>query len=199
MLRPDITLADRSLRKHLDTSKRTAQAYTDSPFEFFSQIEDPSVIYIIAEWESPESHMEGSIPKPANQELLTMLGDLVDFKSLFHIDEVRGSLPWHAPIISIQREFVKDGQREAYGRIFDVVEPYIRQSDAPHSYLHGWRMERRSNKDEAVLISGWEDVAAYQAFAETSKSNQFARLQGFVDRSETTHAKRLEEHVKAVL
>jgi hypothetical protein len=67
------------------------EAFTGFDFHYFTQTENPSILYIrvIGGWESPKQHFEQWIPSKENTDLLGLLKDLLD-----------------TPTISVARHFV---------------------------------------------------------------------------------------------
>ena len=164
-LLPNISLADQTLLRNLAHAKKDPRIIHTPGSHFLSQIEDPTLIYIIGSWDSPEQHWNDFIPSPANQNLLNLLKDQVTVEYLFHVNITQSSLLLYAPAISIVRQFVKPGHREAYNETFNSakrsLEVATEEKATPHGITHGWRIEKEGDGDreEVVLFAGWNSVA----------------------------------------
>ena len=70
-LLPNISLADQTLLRNLAHAKKALESYTHQPFHFIPQIADPTFIYIIGSWDSPEQHWNDFIPSPLTKPFST--------------------------------------------------------------------------------------------------------------------------------
>lgn len=170
--------------KHLPTA----------PFILFLQIENPTFLYIIGEWEDVRQHREEYIPSEANRQILELLKDEVSVEWLLHIDTDQENLPLSAPIISIGRHFISSGQKAAYNGTFEAVSHHLKSYITPSHFARGWRLDKEEgdDKEEDLLIAGWDDVASHQGFAQTDGFKQFARIREFMKDADIKHAKRLD-------
>jgi quinol monooxygenase YgiN len=78
-------------------------------FHYLQQVEDPTCIYVLGEWESLSQHYDGFIPSKANQDLLEALKDELDVGWLSHLDVPVSKIQLDAPVLSIGRHMIKDG------------------------------------------------------------------------------------------
>lgn len=169
------------------------ETFTNRAFYFFLQIENPAFLYIIGEWEDIKQHRDEYIPSEANRQILELLKDEVSVEWLLHIDTDQENLPLSAPIISIGRHFISLGQKEAYNGTFESVSHHLKSYLTPSHFARGWRLDREEgdDKEEDLLIVGWDDVASHHRFAQTDGFKQFAHIRKFMKDADIKHAKRL--------
>jgi hypothetical protein len=67
------SIDDAGLRSKLTHAKNIMEILASRSFYYFREIEDPSNIYIIGEWDSLEQHMGDSIQGLENQAVLESL------------------------------------------------------------------------------------------------------------------------------
>lgn len=184
----------------LKIAKSVLEEASNYEFRFFQQIEDPSVIYIIGKWDSPEAHY-AFLPSAKNQELLQL------FKEDVHIEEVDGKKMqmWHldhdvfnvpanakwvfkAPISSCNRHFVPKEKKSGFIEKFNEVRGLLEDFTTPYGVVGGWRIE----KEEWVLFSGFESVENHMEFAKTEGFGKYREIVGFVRGSEVKHLRGVE-------
>ncbi|WEW61667.1 hypothetical protein PRK78_007159 [Emydomyces testavorans] len=193
-LKPTITTTtttNPNLQSALRSAKHAMESFTNHPFHLYTQVEDPSYIYIIGSWSSLTQHLEQWIPSPANQALLKSTRDLLDVEWMFHLDidqlvtneegSEEGTMPFSAPVIAIVRHFVEEGKKEEFLDVFDRNKGLLVEATAPQPICGGWRMDGEqesgregAERDEFVLFSGWRDVAHHFEFAQTE---EFERIE----------------------
>ena len=72
-LLPHVSTDDSVFRSKLAQAKKVMENYTGQQFHYLQQLEDPSFLYIIGEWDSLGQHMNHFIPSAENQSLLRAL------------------------------------------------------------------------------------------------------------------------------
>ena len=196
-LSPEFTIDDTNLRSKLVHAKNVMQSYTDRTFYYLQQVEDPTYIYIIGEWDSLDQHMNEFIPSADNQALLKSLRGLLSVDWLLHIDALHADLPLpgagttkqKAPVYAIGRHFIKNDQREQFQQAFDVGKLQLRDFVTEGKIGGGWRIDKEGDKDEWVLLTPWTSVEQHYAFAETDGFAKYCNIQEHIEGAEIKHAR----------
>jgi heme-degrading monooxygenase HmoA len=189
-----------AVTQKLQTAKSVLEQASKYKFHFFQQIEDPSTIYIIGKWDSPETHY-AFLPSAKNQKLLEL------FKEDVHIEEKDGKKMqmWHldhdvldipsgaesvfkAPIISCNRHFVPKEKKTGFNEKFSEVRGLLEDFTKPYDVVGGLRIEREDEeKEEWVLFSGFRSVDNHMEFAKTKGFEKYREIVGFVSGFEVKH------------
>ncbi|KAF3000186.1 hypothetical protein E8E13_006416 [Curvularia kusanoi] len=194
------TIDDASLRSKLTHAKTVMQNYTGRSFSYLQQVEDPTYIYIIGEWDSLDQHMNEFIPGADNQALLESLKDLLSVDWLLHIDAAHAQLPLpgadgakqEAPVYAIGRHWVKDGQKEQFQQTFETEKHHLQGFLTEGDLGGGWRIDKEENKEEWVLMTPWDSVEQHFAFAKTDGFAQYSKITGYIEGAEIKHARLLD-------
>ncbi|KAL1969314.1 hypothetical protein VTN77DRAFT_9506 [Rasamsonia byssochlamydoides] len=201
-----------SLVTNLLKAKEAQESYSHHAVHFFSQIEDPSYLYLLGGWDSVATHLDDWIPSATNQGLLELLKEEIEVLWMFHveIDPQQGNNSDSKKMIldetvTVARYFVKKGGKEAFQEAFDAVSRHhLADSSAnPRPFLRGgWRIDKdkekngdEEEKEEFVLFTGWDDVADHMGFAESEedfmKEELPNNLRDLSDAVEVKHAVKL--------
>jgi heme-degrading monooxygenase HmoA len=126
-------------------------------FNFSKQVEDPTLIYIVGAWSSPLAH-QTYIQTSENKAVVQSLQAQVDIEGIimYHVelDPDDAPLPLDAPVISVNKHFIKAGQRQAFEREFGQVQHLLQNYTKPRPTAAGWRIEKESDdKEEWILFS----------------------------------------------
>lgn len=132
------------------------QQYSSRAFYYLQQVEDPTYIYIIGEWDSLDQHMNDFIPSVDNQELLESLKDLLGVDWLLHIDAPHADLPLpgpgtnntKVPVYGLVRHFVKDGQKEQFRGTYNNEKRHLQGFVTEGKIGGGWRVDKEGDKEE---------------------------------------------------
>jgi quinol monooxygenase YgiN len=185
------------LLANLRTAKQVLESNSGHSFRFFQQIEDPTVIYIVGAWSSTAAH-EAFLPSSQNLALLDLFKGQVDIENIlmYHLelDADATPLPLNAPAISVNRHFIKHGQRDAFQKRFEEVKPLLQNYTKPRAVTGGWRIEKEAeDKEEWDLFSGFESVEHHIGFSKTDEFQKYGSLVEYVDSFEVKHMKHLED------
>lgn len=199
-LSPDVSLNDASLCSTLAHAKTVMQTYTGRTFYYLQQVEDPTYIYIIGEWDSLSQHMNDFIPSSDNQAVLESLKGLLTVDWLQHIDVSHVNLPLpsagtnkqSAPVYGIARHFVKSGQRELFQQTFDVEMHHLQDFVIEGKIGGGWRIDKEDGKEEWVLLSPWTSVEQHHAFADMDGFMKYSKIREHIGGAEIKHARVLD-------
>jgi hypothetical protein len=86
-------------------------------------------------------------------------------------------LPLEAPAISINRHFIREGQKKPFEKQFIQVKPLLQAYTKPLPVAGGWRIEKEGEgKEEWVLFSGFDSVEHHHGFAKTAVSKNIKKL-----------------------
>ncbi|KZM22831.1 uncharacterized protein EKO05_0001576 [Ascochyta rabiei] len=199
-LSPDVAVDDAKLRSKLVRAKTVMQEFTGRSFYYLQQIEDPTYVYIVGEWESLSQHMNDFIPGSDNQAVLESLRGLMSVEWLLHIDVPHAGLPLpstvtnkhKAPVYGIVRHYIKDGQKSQFQQTFDMEKHNLQEFVTKGDFGGGWRVDKEGNKDEWVLLTPWTSVEQHHAFAETDGFANYGKIREHIDGAEIKHARILD-------
>jgi quinol monooxygenase YgiN len=195
-----------SVKQKLISAKLVLQKASGHKFYFFQQVEDPSIIYIIGSWESPQAHAT-FLPSTENQKLLELFKDDIiaeetDGKkmTMWHLDaDVFSGVNeedkplFTAPVISLNRHFVPGDKKAGFVKKFDEVKGLLEDFTTPYQVVGGWRIEKEEEgKDEWVLFSGFGSVENHHEFAKTEAFVRYREIVEFVGGFELRHMRVVE-------
>jgi heme-degrading monooxygenase HmoA len=168
-----------------------AQAeFSSYPVYLFTQVEDPSLIYLVGGWDSAQQHYEDWIPSTTNQGIMAQLSSEMELVWMFHVDgdAVRqGELLAEAPVVAVGRYFMSAEKREGFSRVFEGVQHRLEEFTRPLPIFKGWRVEKEEGKEEFVLFSGWAEVQQHLDFAQSEGFQEFSKIKEYTDSSEVKH------------
>ncbi|KAI1941399.1 hypothetical protein LOZ66_001915 [Ophidiomyces ophidiicola] len=200
-LKPSFSADSPNVQSALRLARHSMESFTGYPFYLYTQIEDPSYIYVIGSWASVAQHMEQWIPSNKNQELLKSVDGILDVEWMFHldIDQValkdaqRGGIPFSAPLIGIARRDVASGKREDIVAMFENSKQPLLNFTEPYPICSGWKLDHDVNskvkKEEFVLFSGWCDTEHSTAFSQKEGYKEYREARGFLATFEVKHAR----------
>lgn len=199
-LAPGVSIDDVTLRSRLAHAKVVMQDYTGRTFYYLQQVEDPSYIYIIGEWESSDQHMNDFIPSLDNQTVLKSLEGLLSVDWLLHIDVPHANLPLpaagmderKASIYGIVRHFIQNDKRDQFQQTFDAEKHHLQEFVTNGTIGGGWRVDREGDKDEWVLLAPWTNVEQHHAFADTDGFAKYGKIREHIEGAEIKHAHTLD-------
>ena len=195
-----VTIDDANVRSKLAHARGVMQEYTGRAFYYLQQVEDPSYIYIIGEWNSLDQHMKHFIPGADNQALLEDLKDLLSVDWLLHIDAPHADLPLPVPgknqakasVYGLLRHFVKHGQRAQFQETYEHEQRHLQGFVTEGTIGGGWRIDKEGDEEEWVLLTPWTSVEQHHAFAETDGFAEYGRIREHIEGAEIKHARILD-------
>jgi hypothetical protein len=176
------------------TKKQAADA--GYPVYIFTQVEDPSHIYLLGGWDSVEAHVEKWIPSEENQKLLASVQDGLDVVWVHHIDidpvanENGSGVPLSAPVIAIGRFFLQGSKKASFQDDFSANKHYLEAFTAPKSFGAGWRLDSEGSGEEFVVFSGWDTIEDHGKFAASDGFKDFEKIKAYLDGTDIKHAVR---------
>ncbi|KAI9759378.1 MAG: hypothetical protein M4579_002367 [Chaenotheca gracillima] len=203
---PDLELAvlrlpqpAHSISESLRTSLRDAKDAVESlptisprvKMWYYTQIDDPCLLYIMAGWPSARSHYEDWIQTPQNQagmQVITEAG--VKLVELVHIGGVTmEDFPCDAPVISVASYFVKEDRRGEFERTLRVIKNGVdKGSWREGAACGGWTVEEKEGEDPCwVAFSDWESKEEHDNSAETDESKRSEGTREWISPSNVAH------------
>ncbi|KAF2127276.1 hypothetical protein P153DRAFT_368588 [Dothidotthia symphoricarpi CBS 119687] len=151
---------DPTLLKNLSTVRDKLQTSS----QFYSCIQDPTLLYILGIWPSLAAHQE-FLASPAREEILGPQEEMLQFQWTVHMElDGMSSLPLDAPILAIERFSVDGSAVEAFEQ---AAMRHAQHGKGNHSFkvAHGWQCDATVGSHEALVFSGWESTQAHVPFA----------------------------------
>ncbi|KAK7956777.1 uncharacterized protein PG986_005999 [Apiospora aurea] len=158
----------------------------------------PPSLLLTAHWDSTARHGEW-IQSQANRDVLQMLAPYLDMPrvSLFHVDGVEAFTGPDAKAegekavlgseyVSVSLFKVAADKNAGFERAWAEVGHILQAFVSPFVHRGGWRIEKQrgsDDKDEFVLVGGWDDLAKHAEFVES---------EGYAEYYETIKAAMLE-------
>jgi hypothetical protein len=192
-LKDGVVLTD----KFKPTLREAQQAMEDysgqgRKFYYLQQIEDPSCIYVLGEWESLEQHYQGFIPSKTNQDLLEALKDKLDVVWLNHLDIPLSKVPLSAPVLSLGRHMVAPELRANFTNCFDRYKHHVESYVTEGAIAHGWNIDEGREREEFVLFAPWKEVLQHVNFASEEGFKEYAKIKDFMEDAEVKHVQILD-------
>ena len=199
-----LTIENGDLRAKLAHAKKVMQHYTTRTFYYLEQIEDPSYIYIIGEWDSLEQHLDHFIPGQENQAVLKSLKDEVSVNWLIHIDAPHTNLPLPKNntertrahngelVWSIVRHFVRESEKDSFKQALKANKHHLQEFVTEGTIGGGWRVDAQDPEAEFVLVCPWTRVEQHSEFAETEGFVKYGQIREYITGAEIKHARLLD-------
>jgi heme-degrading monooxygenase HmoA len=161
--------------------------------QFYSCIEDPTLIFILGIWPSLEAHHD-FLASPARDEVLGPQEELADFQWSIHMPlNEMAFLPLDAPVLSIERLTVKEDCVDAYNQATAEDAQLLATHTQPFNVANGWRCDANPGLHEAFIFTGWETKETHTGFAtKVQETTTFPAIKGLYTRLEVYHARNME-------
>lgn len=225
-LRPGTVLSDPPFRAKLAGAKRVMETYSndlsrsvlhpsanpthinpeDLPkpapdehqFFFYSQHEDPALLYVIGSWPSAAMHRQSFVPSPENQQLLSLFNDDIAVESMFHVEVEQSSIPLDAPVLAIGQHWITPSNNAGFEEAFEDNKHHL-EHFSTRKLTGGWRHEKEETpdggqKDLFILFSGWDDVDHHMNFAKSQSFEEYSKIITWIDEGgfEVKHAVKVD-------
>jgi heme-degrading monooxygenase HmoA len=195
-----VMISDADVRSKLAHARTVMQEYTGRTFYYLQQVENPSCIYIIGEWESLDQHMNDFIPSAENQALLENLKELLSVEWLLHIGAPHAALPLpasaqnqaKASVYALVRHYVKNGQGAQFQETYENEKRHLQAFVTEGTIGGGWRVDNDGDEEEWMLLTPWTSVEQHHAFAETAGFAEYGRIREHIEGAEIKHARILD-------
>ncbi|CAK7218806.1 hypothetical protein SEUCBS140593_003677 [Sporothrix eucalyptigena] len=203
-------LASQTKWLKIDPAASGVNAVTGGRAWLYQQIEDPASALLAATWTDVDQHNSWAATDPERDTLLPAIGKHLHQPSeadptppviLVHADgdllspeatpAGKGALV-DSPVISITRLFVTPGKKAEFEAALNAAKDAIAEYTAPNTLQGSWRVDKESpEKEEFVLVAGWESKEKHLAIAETGHLPKLAAFTSLTDGRESRHYKRL--------
>ncbi len=158
-LKNGLTATDPELKKNLKEVKRVIEEYSKLQTLFYTQVDDPSTMFVIGAWDSKDHHQNGFDGSPQQGEILGLIKDQMEIDWMHYMDVDASSIPLDAPILAIVRVgFAKHGvdrtdfDVQAGSRLADI-------GAARYGAAAAWNIRKdKHERDVRVHFSGWESI-----------------------------------------
>lgn len=158
--------------------------------------EDDSLVYLVGGWNSIDQHVTEWIPSSINQGLLSLLGDDVDVKWMFHLScepsdlverVIRGAIEQRKDVIEIGRYVVEESVKDEFERVWKANVRPLEESvneDAPRDSKRegGWRLDQgydREQLDQSASQNMPTEFVSFMKRLSMQKDHVFAEAIGF--------------------
>ncbi|KAH7125163.1 hypothetical protein B0J11DRAFT_299172 [Dendryphion nanum] len=160
---------------------------------FYTCIEDPTHIVILGIWSTLEAHHH-FLASPARDEVLGPQEHLLDFISTVHMDlDAMSSLPLDAPVLALERRFIKPDCLDAYNQAVTDDVRLMAQGTIPFNVIIGWRCDASPEHPEALVFTGWPSMEAHAAFAEKTRDHaETSAIRQLYHNPEAWHGRNME-------
>lgn len=184
------------------------KAYPQSPTApapVFQQVEDASKVLLTCRWASVEAHWawiessENRIAMGAINGLIKTEGE--DKVELFHLDAEIFSVSasdkgqkglLESGVLMVARMLVSPDKRERFHDAWVGVKGLLEtHAGGKHLVRTGWRVDQDGDKEEFVLIAGFESVERHYAFALQPGFGRYMGIFQFVTKTDVRHYRRL--------
>lgn len=181
------TVATPALQSALKNALQVLHTASGFTFDLLSQIEDPSIIYLLGSWSSIEAHKEFLV-SAENATLLEAVRELINVDLMLHAQIDKATLPLAAPFIIVSRTVVKAGEKKNFEAVLDATRDYVTEHTKPYLAAGGWRADEDA-VEEWVQFTGFQSAEQYQAFPKT----EYGKMMEFVEKyHDLGHAKALD-------
>ena len=196
-LKPGVTAEDPALLKNLAKVRDIVHDYNHLTTLYYSQVEDPTSLYVIGAWESPEQHSKGFSGSPGQMEIYELGKDqLQEITWMYYIDVELPRLPLDAPVLAIRRYFLKAGvEKQNFLEACKLGRRKLKEM--AHSSVGGWNLPKDDQeKNLWVQFAGWnsledEGKAEFANSEETVESTK--ALQDMIEEdSDIMHATKVQ-------
>ncbi|KAK1977147.1 hypothetical protein LZ30DRAFT_601939 [Colletotrichum cereale] len=163
------------------------------------QVEDPSVILIAAQWDSPQAHGEW-IASPENQNVMAKLTPHIHVEGPRAVLKAEGKKKTEdeppslltAPVLSVGRFGVRSEKKEDFTKKYAEAKWVVEEAARPYPVRGGWRIEKAAEDlEEFVMYCGWSTVEQHKAIAQHEGFKEWAGIQEFVTGTDIWHYQRI--------
>ncbi|KAG9770434.1 hypothetical protein KCU88_g6610, partial [Aureobasidium melanogenum] len=176
-LKNGLTATDPALKENMKEVKKVIEDYSKLPTLFFTQIDDPSTIFVVGGWETKDQHQHGFNGSPGQEKLIHLIKDQMGIDWMHYMDVDQTQLPLHAPVLAIVKETLpKDTHRTAFDQDFARATQSL--GGARFGAISAWNVPKDEHEDMVrVNFSGWQSIEeAMEAIGNTIENAKRFRV-----------------------
>jgi len=153
-LKHGLTSTDPNIRANLQDMRRIVEKYNNLPVRFFSQIDDPTIMVVLAAWESQAQHQHGFNGSATQNQILELVRNQLSFDWMHYMDIEQKSIPTDAPVLAVVKQTTPradhtDGDWDSARAV----------TGAGHGAVTAWNLSKDPQEaDVRVSFSGWESM-----------------------------------------
>ncbi|KAJ4394771.1 hypothetical protein N0V93_003991 [Gnomoniopsis smithogilvyi] len=202
-LQPSVSLTEPSFRAKLLHTKKVMENALGIPgrhFNYYQDIKDPSVLYLLGDWQSPSEHWDRFIPSPENQQMLELLKDDLDLPriQMYHVDVPNAKIPASAEVVCISWYRVRTEDKVRF------EEQVVQRTQCSNDGLSqgreavgagGWRIEKPDefgDEEQWVHFRGRDNVEEHTRSGQTEAWKDDDHINTMVIGSEFKHGIRVD-------
>lgn len=157
-LKNGLTATDPQLKKNLKEVKRVIEEYSKLQTLFYTQIDDPSVMFVIGAWESKDKHQHGFTGSPEQNQILDLIKDQMSIDWMHYMNVEQTALPLDAPVLVIVKAVVaRDTHKWMFDQDFAAGTSSL--GGARYGALAAWNVPKDEHEEIVrVHFSGWDGV-----------------------------------------
>lgn len=176
-------------------SLSTVRGKLQTQSQFYTCIEDPTLIYILGIWPSLDAHWDFLASK-ARDEVLGPQEDMLQFRWTVHMKlDSMLSLPLNAPVLAIEWLKIRAEHVDTFEQTVIRHAQHLKSSH-PFKVAYGWRCDADAGSHEALIFSGWQNAQAQVTSAwrqQSAGDGENAAIIGKYEELQAHHARNLEQ------
>jgi hypothetical protein len=157
-LKNGLTATDAEVKRSLREVKSVIEAYNHLPTVFYTQLDDPSKVFVIGAWESKEQHEHGFVGSPEQKQIIDLTRSQMDIDWMHYMDVQQSHIPLHAPVLVIAKVIAPPGTHKTiFDQDFAAGTPSL--GGARHGAVWAWNIPKKHEHDMVrVHFTGWDSV-----------------------------------------
>ncbi|KAL6249627.1 hypothetical protein RBB50_003480 [Rhinocladiella similis] len=178
-LKDGVTATDPMLKKNLKEVKRVIEEYSKLITLFYTQVDDPTSMFVIGAWETKDKHQHGFNGSPQQGEILELVKDQMDIDWMHYMDIEQSRIPLDAPVLMMVKSvFTRHVHRLALDNEFAQRTSTL--GGARHGAVLSWNIPQHDKEDAVrVHFSGWDTMDE----AVESVTSIIANGKGFIEQT----------------
>ncbi|ATY64912.1 hypothetical protein A9K55_005277 [Cordyceps militaris] len=177
-LKPTASLSDPDLQKRLTDVQSHLSAFTGHPFHYFRQVEDPSLLYLLGQWASLESHYQGMHGSDEWKKGVAEMGSCFSFQWMAHYDFLLDRLRPGAVVLEAHRFIMKTEARDPFDE--QRAKATAGEAGGAEGYVvGGWKVDAKEGEEEYTVV-----LAVENADERSPLSERYDHLEQFADRAD---------------
>ncbi|OAQ98991.1 hypothetical protein LLEC1_04384 [Akanthomyces lecanii] len=175
-LKPTASLEDPDIQKRLKDIKSHLSSFTGHRFSYFRQIEDPSLLYLLGQWESLESHYKGMHGSDEWKKGVMEMSSYFEFQWMAHYDFHLDSLKppsgddddddddSGAGVLEVHRFLMKTDSRANFDKHAQDVSKQATGEE--RNAVGGWKVDSSKDNEEYAVVLVVDDAQKRSALSE---------------------------------